>query len=156
MPLHVALGLAVDKAADGEGGRGGGSGGGGSRVGDEAAAAAADGMVLDVAASAAASHAELAASFRRRALAGGPQLAGVGAAVASGASAVPGDEGDDSGALPILVTFEGSARGLHFEGVDTVFVVGPPLLDSGTSSGQLKGQMKTHDLLLSFRASPTS
>lgn len=27
---------------------------------------------------------------------------------------------------PVLVTFEGSARGLHFDGVDTVFVVGRP------------------------------
>ncbi len=26
----------------------------------------------------------------------------------------------------VLVTFEGSARGLHFDGVDTVFVVGCP------------------------------
>ena len=42
------------------------------------------------------------------------------------------DEEDDSLAadevvLPqLLVTFEGSARGLHFDGVDTVFVVGRP------------------------------
>lgn len=43
-----------------------------------------------------------------------------------------GKEGrDDPGAddvelPPVLVTFEGSARGLHFEGVDIVFVVGRP------------------------------
>jgi superfamily II DNA/RNA helicase len=27
---------------------------------------------------------------------------------------------------PVLVTFEGSARGLHFDGVDYVFVIGRP------------------------------
>ena len=35
------------------------------------------------------------------------------------------DEADDK-LPPVLVTFEGSARGLHFEGVNAVFVIGRP------------------------------
>ena len=35
-------------------------------------------------------------------------------------------EGEDDEVPPFLVTFEGSARGLHFDAVDVVFVVGRP------------------------------
>ena len=42
-------------------------------------------------------------------------------------NAKPGDfEEDDDTIPPFLVTFEGSARGLHIDNVDTVFVVGRP------------------------------
>ena len=37
-----------------------------------------------------------------------------------------GDNWNEVELPPVLVTFEGSARGLHFDGVDTVFVVGRP------------------------------
>ena len=37
-----------------------------------------------------------------------------------------GDDDDEVELPPALVTFEGTARGLHFEGVDVVFVVGRP------------------------------
>ena len=36
------------------------------------------------------------------------------------------DQVDESVVAPFLVTFEGSARGLHFDEVDAVFVVGRP------------------------------
>jgi len=36
------------------------------------------------------------------------------------------DEDEEVELPPVLVTFEGSARGLHFDGVDAVFVVGRP------------------------------
>jgi superfamily II DNA/RNA helicase len=36
------------------------------------------------------------------------------------------DDDEDADIPPFLVTFEGSARGLHFDNVDTVFVVGRP------------------------------
>jgi len=37
------------------------------------------------------------------------------------------DDSDESAEIPpFLVTFEGSARGLHFDGVDAVFIVGRP------------------------------
>jgi superfamily II DNA/RNA helicase len=38
-----------------------------------------------------------------------------------------GKEEEDEDAAPFLVTFEGSARGLHFDGVDAVFIVGRPV-----------------------------
>ena len=55
---------------------------------------------------------------------------------------------DDSSPLstppspPCLVTFEGSARGLHFEGVEVVFVVGRP--SSLTSYLHLAGRVGRH------------
>jgi len=36
------------------------------------------------------------------------------------------DDHDDDENLPYLVTFEGSARGLHFDAVDVVFIIGRP------------------------------
>jgi superfamily II DNA/RNA helicase len=36
------------------------------------------------------------------------------------------DDDTDAEDAPFLVTFEGSARGLHFDAVDVVFVVGRP------------------------------
>jgi superfamily II DNA/RNA helicase len=39
---------------------------------------------------------------------------------------VNNDDDADKDAPPFLVTFEGSARGLHFDAVDTVFIVGRP------------------------------
>lgn len=36
------------------------------------------------------------------------------------------DDQDDDALPPVLVTFENSARGLHLEDIDTVFVVGRP------------------------------
>ena len=36
------------------------------------------------------------------------------------------DDHSEEAPLPFLVTFEGSARGLHFDAVDAVFVVGRP------------------------------
>jgi len=36
------------------------------------------------------------------------------------------DDDPEAETPPFLVTFEGSARGLHFDNVDTVFVVGRP------------------------------
>jgi hypothetical protein len=90
-PLHVALGLATEKAANREEA---GEGGEGGAAGDPTAVA----------------HAALAARF---------------AALASNAAAASADleVGAASKLGPCLVTFEGSARGLHFEGVDAVFVV---------------------------------
>jgi superfamily II DNA/RNA helicase len=42
-------------------------------------------------------------------------------------AATSGDDGDDDDEIPpFLVTFEGSARGLHLDDIDTVFVVGRP------------------------------
>jgi hypothetical protein len=41
-------------------------------------------------------------------------------------SAADDDDDEDEDTPAFLVTFEGSARGLHFEGVDVVFVVGRP------------------------------
>lgn len=36
------------------------------------------------------------------------------------------DDEPDAEDAPFLVTFEGSARGLHFDGVDAIFCVGRP------------------------------
>eukprot|EP00536_Pseudo-nitzschia_multiseries_P002421 jgi/Psemu1/183532/e_gw1.32.120.1 len=42
------------------------------------------------------------------------------------ANAKDGEDDDEDEIPPFLVTFEGSARGLHLDDVDTVFVVGRP------------------------------
>ena len=68
--------------------------------------------ILDTAASAAASHADLSTRF---------------------------SEALDP---PCLVTFEGSARGLHFENVDMVFVVGRP--SSASSYLHISGRVGRH------------
>jgi hypothetical protein len=94
-PLHVALGLATEKAANREEA---GEGGEGGAAGDPTAVA----------------HAALAARFAA--------LAST-AAAASPSSSAGLEVGAASKLGPCLVTFEGSARGLHFEGVDAVFVV---------------------------------
>ncbi|KAL9183761.1 hypothetical protein ACHAXT_004617 [Thalassiosira profunda] len=47
----------------------------------------------------------------------------------AGEDALPDEEDDSLDEVelpPVLVTFEGTARGLHFDGVDVVFVVGRP------------------------------
>ena len=153
----------------GGGDSGGGScdGGGGDGVGcyDDSAGLLAGGGELDVAATAAASRNVLAQWFAAAAAGSGAGASAVavpgagadagGAATAAGGGAPsycgfgPGRRRRDSPppqppllSPPCLVTFEGSARGLHFEGVDTVFVVGRPR--SAASYLHLAGRVGRH------------
>eukprot|EP00613_Pedinella_sp_CCMP2098_P073211 CAMPEP_0171924172 /NCGR_PEP_ID=MMETSP0993-20121228/22729_1 /TAXON_ID=483369 /ORGANISM="non described non described, Strain CCMP2098" /LENGTH=675 /DNA_ID=CAMNT_0012562357 /DNA_START=74 /DNA_END=2101 /DNA_ORIENTATION=+ len=111
-PLHVALGLATEKSDAREDSADDAlplltedstmPGGDRSFDGEDSGSE----FSLDVAATAAASHADLTQRFSTSA----------GTTTGASLSASP----------PCLVTFEGTARGLHFDGVDAVFVIGRP------------------------------
>ena len=114
-PLHVALGLASEKGAQRDGDDGNNDdlksmshGEGDNNEGDSGSFAA--GGTTAVA------HKELAARFA--------SLASSEAITTEDALASAAASADSTSSLgPCLVTFEGSARGLHFDGVDAVFVV---------------------------------
>ena len=120
-PLHVALGLASEKAAQRDGGvqKNGNDDGEGDHEGDAS---------FGPGGAAAVAHKELAARFASLASSSeettgttGDGNTGEGEGAPSAAAA--SSSSSTSGLGPCLVTFEGSARGLHFDGVDAVFVV---------------------------------
>jgi hypothetical protein len=108
-PLHVALGLASEKGAQRDGDDDGSTSSGESDNEGDSGSFAAGGTT-------AVAHKELAARFA--------SLASSEAITTEDALASAAASADSTSSLgPCLVTFEGSARGLHFDGVDAVFVV---------------------------------
>ena len=114
--LHEAIGLEHDAEGEGGGGGGGGEGGAPRRTLRRAGAGVA--VRDDPSERLQQRHARVAAAFAA-------QLS-VGEGGGEGAAGDGGGAAGGGASAPLLVTFEDMARGLHFDAVEAVFILGLP------------------------------